>query len=71
MAQQKLESRFVRNVDKTVLDTSAFILGKHYKRTARFREPIVTMKLLRDGLFSIYGKVKYMDMDTEVRRLHV
>ena len=64
--QLKLESKFVRHVDRRMLDSSAFILGKHYKRTTRFREPIVNMKLLRDGLFCIYGKIKHMDVDSQV-----
>jgi hypothetical protein len=64
--QLKLESKFVRHVDRRMLDSSAFILGKHYKRITRFREPIVTMKLMRDGLFSIYSKAKYIDTDSQV-----
>ncbi len=66
IAQRKQESRLVRHVDRSVLDSSGFILGKHYQRKTRFREPIVTAKLMRDGLFSIYSKVKYLDLDTDV-----
>ena len=66
--QLKRESRFVRHVDKSILDSSASILGKFYKRTTRYRTPIMTFSLLnKDGLFSIYNRVKFQEMDPDVR----
>lgn len=66
MDQLKKESSFRQHVDKAVMEPSECILGKYYTRKTRFRAPIVTMRLLKDGLFNIYGKVKYTEIDTGV-----
>ena len=56
----------LRQLDKVTPETMEIsnkcILGKFYQRKTRFREPIAPMKLIRDGLFSIYGKLKYSDV---------
>ena len=58
--QRKLES-LKQQLDGSIVDTKC-ILGKYFQRRTRFREPILPMKLLRDGLFTIYGKLRCLDM---------
>ncbi len=60
--KRKLESTMAQHLDSAVTATSDCILGKFYQRKTRFREPIVNMKLVKDGLFSIYGKLKYTEV---------
>lgn len=61
--QRKLKSLMVQPlVDRAVTETTGSILGKSYHRKTRFREPLMNMKLHKDGLFSIYSKLKYTEM---------
>ena len=64
--QRKLKSTFLQPLDGTITESPRYILGKHYHRKTRFREPIVHMKLLKDGLFSIYSKLNYTEMKVSV-----